>query len=158
MAIQVLLLKRIDLQIGSFNYIHLFLYPLLILFIPVKTPRALLLIIAFFIGLGLDFFYDSIGIHASAALFLAYSRKYILKILEPIEGYNIEQRLTINALGFPWILTYVSILLFLYCLWYFSVEAFSFVYFKEIILRTISSFIASYVLIILFLIIFNPKN
>lgn len=156
--VQVILLKRLDLSIGSYNYIHLFLYPVLILFLPLNIPRIALLVIAFILGIGLDVFYDSIGIHASACVFLAYSRKYVLKFLEPVEGYNIDQSLSAKAMGLPWVLSFVGIALFIHNLWYFSVEAFSFVYLEEIFLRTISTFIASYFLTILFLIIFNPKN
>jgi len=158
LALQVLLLKQLDLSFGSFNYIHLFIYPILILFLPLKTPRILLLVVAFLIGIGLDFFYDSAGIHASANVFLAYCRKYVLKFLEPVEGYNVDQRLTVNRMGFAWVLSFVGILLFLHLFWYFNVEAFSFVYIKEVLLRTFSSFVASYVVIILFLVIYNPKN
>lgn len=156
--IQVILLKRLDLSLGSFNYMHLFLYPILILFLPFKTPRSVLLIIAFFLGLGLDFFYDSLGIHASAAIFIAFIKKYVLKLLEPIEGYNLDQNISVSAIGLPWILSYVGVLLFVHNLWFFSVEAFSFVYLKEILLRTFSTFFASYILIMLYLLIFNPKS
>lgn len=156
--IQVILLKRLDLTFGSFNYIHIFLYPILILFFPFKTPRALFLILAFLLGLGLDFFYDSIGVHASSAVFLAFIRKYILKLLEPVEGYNFDKNVPVTAIGLPWLLSYVAVLLFAHHFWFFSVEAFSFVYLKEILLRTFSTFIASYVLIMLYLLIFNPKN
>jgi len=156
--IQVILLKRLDLTLGSFNYIHIFLYPILILFLPFKTPRAVLLILAFFLGLGLDLFYNSVGIHASATVFLAFIRKYILKLLEPVEGYNFDKNISVTAIGLPWLLSYVAILLFAHNFWFFSVEAFSFVYLKEILLRTFSTFIASYILIMLYLLIFNPKN
>ncbi len=158
LVIQVVLLKRIDLSIGSFNYIHLFLYPTLIMFLPIKTPRVLLLILALAFGLVIDVFYDSIGVHASALVFMAYSKKFVLQLLEPVEGYNVDQSLSFNKMGFLWVISFTAILLFLHLAWYFSVEAFSFVYFKDIIFRTLSSFVASFVLIALFLLIYNPKN
>jgi len=155
---QFVLLKRIDLSFGSFNYIHILIYPLLILFLPLKTPRVVLLLTALAIGLTVDFFYDSPGVHASALLFMAFMRKYVLRILEPVEGYNIDQNLSVKRMGFTWLLGYVAILLFLHLCWYFSVEAFSFVYLKEILLRIISSFVASFVIIVLFLFVYNPKD
>lgn len=157
-TIQVILLKRLNLSIGSYNYIHLFLYPVLILFFPFKSSRTVLLLSAFVLGLGIDIFYNSLGIHASASVLTAYFRKYILKLLEPVEGYNFDSNISVNAIGLPWILSYVAIMLFAHNLWYFSVEAFSFVYLKDILLRTFSTFVASYILMILYLIIFNPKN
>jgi hypothetical protein len=102
-------------------------------------------------------FYDSPGLHSSSLVFMAFMRNYILKFLEPRDGYKIEMTPTIYNFGFNWFVIYSSILVFLNIFWYFSVEAFSFLYFPEIILKTIFSFIFSEVLIVLYVVILNPK-
>ena len=155
--IQILVLKRINIGWGDLNYIHFFIYPLFILLVPLKIQRSFLLILAFFTGLFLDMFYDSPGLHSSSLVFMAFMRNYILKFLEPRDGYKIEMTPTIYNFGFNWFLIYSSILVFLNIFWYFSVEAFSFLYFPEIILKTIFSFIFSEVLIVLYVVILNPK-
>ena len=157
LLIQVLVLKHINIGWSEFNYIHLFIYPLFILFIPIKIQRSVLLILAFFTGLIIDIFYDSPGLHASSLVFMTYIRKYLLKFLEPIEGYNIESTPSIRSFGFNWFLIYSSVLVFLNVFWYFSMEAFSFQYFPDIILKTIFSFIFSEIIIILYVVILNPK-
>jgi len=155
--IQVLILKQINIDWKGFNYIQLFIYPLFILMIPIKMQRSLLLLLAFFTGIVVDMFYDSPGLHASALVFLAFSRKYVLKFLEPVEGYNIDATPNIRTFGFDWFLIYSSVLVLLNILWYFSMEAFSFIYITDILLKTIFSFIFSEILIILYVAILNPK-
>jgi hypothetical protein len=155
--IQVLVLKRIDFSFGSFDYVHLLIYPLTILLLPIKTSRAIVLVIAFIIGILIDMFYNSPGVHASALVFTAFLRGFILNILEPYEGYNTDDSPTIETMGIGWFLSYFSILLFAHCLWYFSVDAFSFVYFFDIALSTIFTFIPSILLILVLQLLFKPK-
>lgn len=157
MMLQLLILKRIDISIGNFNYLHLLVYPLMIMLLPLKTPKILVIIISFFLGLGMDIFYDSPGVHAGALVFVGYLRPYILKFLEPNEGYNTDTTPTIFKMGVAWFLVYASILLFVHHLIYFSLEAFSYVYLMEILLRTIFSFIASLIILMIIMFITNPK-
>lgn len=156
--LQVLVFKNLNLNFGDWNYIHVFLYPVIIFLIPLRTPQAVLLTIAFVVGLTLDMFYDSVGVHASACVFIAFVRNFLLKLIEPVEGYNIDQNFTLQRMGLGWMTTYVSSMLFLFLCWYFSVEAFSFIFIKEIVFRVILSFVASLFFAILFIAIFNPKE
>lgn len=158
LLLQVLILKRIDFGSYDFYYVHIIVYPLLILLLPVRTPNALVVTIAFISGLFVDMFYDSPGVHTSAAVFVGFIRTYVLKVLEPYEGYNVDSSPTIMTMGISWFLSYASILLFSYMIWYFSVEAFSFVYIQDIILRTIFSFISSIVIVFIYIFVVNPKN
>jgi len=155
--LQVIVLNRINLTFGSFNYAHLLIYSIPIILLPLNTPRPVTICLGFVVGLIIDLFFDSPGIHASALTATAFCRKYILQLLEPIEGYKVGSAINLTNMRMPWLLGYISILLFFHLCWYFSIEAFSFVYLKEILLRIISSFIVSYVLTILILIIYNPK-
>ncbi len=156
--LQVLILKRIDFGSYDFYYVHIIVYPLLILLLPVKTPNAIVVTVAFVAGLFVDMFYDSPGVHTSAAVFVGFIRSYLLKVLEPYEGYSVDTSPTIRAMGISWFLSYASTLMFVYMIFYFSVEAFSFVYIQDIILRTIFSFISSLVIIFMYIFIVNPKN
>jgi len=156
MLIQILILKQIHITWAGFDYIHLYIYPLFIILLPIKTQRPLLLLIAFVTGLIVDMFYDSPGLHASTLVLVAYVRNYVLKFLEPRDGYNIDTTPSIKNFGFNWFIIYSSILVFINMLWYFSIEAFSFQYLPDIILKTIFSFIFSEIIIILYMIILNP--
>lgn len=156
--IQVLVLKRVNLVWGDFRYVHLLIYPLFIILLPLKTNETLVVFLGFLMGLTMDIFYDSIGVHASALVFTAFIRKFILKVLEPFEGYHVEEVPSAFKMGFLWFLSYSSILMVLHLLFYFSVEAFSFVYYVDIILKTIFSFVFSLLLILIHQLIFRTKH
>jgi rod shape-determining protein MreD len=155
--LQILVMKRIDLTIGEFNYIHILTYPMAILLFPLNTPRAIILIIAFIMGIGLDSFYNSPGVHAGALTFTAYFRSFIFSILEPYEGYSTDLSPTLSKMGFPWFLSYLSIAFFSHCFVYFSLESFSFVFIFTILLNTVFSFIFSLLIVLIIHFIFKPK-
>ena len=155
--IQVLVLKRVDISWQDFNYIFLFIYPLFIFLLPLKVSRTLQVLLAFLIGLSVDVFYDTPGLHSAALLFTTFIKKYILKFLEPVEGYKMDSTPTIRKYGFNWFLIYSSTLLFIHLLLYFSLEAFSFVYFFDVLLKTIFSFIFSQFILVVYVLILNPK-
>ena len=154
--LQVLVLKRIDLAIGDFAYIHLLIYPYLILLLPFKTNRLLVLIIAFILGLFIDMFYNSPGVHTAAIVIMAYGRSYVLNILEPYEGYNQGDSPTLKTMGIGWFMSYLSIGLLIFMVAYFSLDAFSFIYIFDIIISSIFAFIPSLFLIMMLQILFNP--
>jgi len=156
LLLQLVLLKRIDITFGDFNYIHFSIYPIIFALLPYKTNKMALVSFGFFIGLFVDLFYDSLGIHAAASTFTCYVRHYLLNLLSPVDGYG-KDALTPFKYGLPWFVTYLSVLLFIHLLILYGLEAFSLVYIKEILLRTVFSFIASLFAIMLGMLIFNPK-
>lgn len=158
LIIQVLIFKRLDLSIGEFHYIHLIVYPLAVLLLPLDTPKALVLTIAFAYGFIFDCFYNSPGVHAGALVFTAYLKNLVLRILEPFEGYPINISPTMSVMGFTWFISYASILMFLHCFTYFSFDSFSFVFIYSITLNAVFSFIPSMVIILLFQFIFRNKH
>lgn len=156
--LQVFVLRRITLWWDGFHYFQIFLYPLFILLLPFRTPRELVLFAAFFLGLGIDFFYDSPGMHASASVFIAVLRPAILQWISPRGGYDVKHSPTKAQYGMPWFLRYASIMLAIHLFFYFSVESFTFVYIVQILLKTVSSFVISMLFIWMTMIIFNPKE
>lgn len=120
-------------------------------------PRWAILLASFFIGIGVDMFYDSPGVHASAAVFAAFLRKPVLKFLEPQGGYNINEIPSLHYFDPSWVIIYSTIISGGYYVWYFSMEAFSFVFFFDILLNTIFTFIISIIIILLYQFIVRPK-
>lgn len=156
LAIQVILLKRIDITFSGFNYIHFTIYPVILALLPYKTDKTLMVLIGFVMGFFVDMFYDSPGVHAATSTFTGYLRYYILALIAPTDGYG-KDGLTSYGYGFVWFVSYMGILLFIHLLALYSIEAFSFVYLNEILLRSIFSFIASFFLLVLAQLIFNPR-
>lgn len=154
--LQVLVLKGINLNSGTFHFFHFIIYPIVILLLPIDIQRVYALLIAFCLGFTIDMFYDSPGLHAAAITCVAYARPFVLKWLEPRGGYTS----TVPGLGnfeFGWVVSYLSIMFFLFFTVYFSLEAFSFVFFAKTILNIFFSFIVSMAIVILYQIIVRPK-
>ncbi len=155
---QVLVLKRITLWWDGFHYFQIFLYPLFVLLLPLRTPQQLVLFLAFVMGLSVDMFYDSAGLHASASVFMAAWRPFVLRQLEPRGGYNINFSPTKERMKMPWFLRYTSILIAIHLFFYFCVETFTFVYIGEILLKTICSFAISVFFVLMTMLILNPED
>ncbi len=155
--LQVAVFKQFTPDSGYGLYFHTLIYPIFIIILPFRISKINVILLAFAFGLVLDMFYSSPGVHASACVFTAFIRPTVLSLVKPQGEYDILHSPTIFNYGFVWFATYCAIMLFAHLFFYFSVEAFTFVYIGQILLKTIASFIVSYFLIILFQFIINPK-
>jgi rod shape-determining protein MreD len=140
---QVLILNHIQLS----GYLNPFLYVLFILMLPFQTPDWLVLVLSFALGLSIDMFSDTGGMHAAASVFMGFMRKPVLKIISPREGYeNIEQP-TVQHFGFGWFFSYAGILVLLHHIFLFYIEAFQFSEFFRTFFRVILSSIFTLMLV-----------
>lgn len=142
--IQVLILNNI--QLGGF--INPYLYVLFILILPFEIPNLLLIIISFILGLSIDIFTNTLGMHIAACVFMAYLRPFVLKILAPRDGYEPETLPLVADYGFSWFLKYAAILIFAHHLFLFFIEVFRFSDLFRTLWRTISSSMFSLFLVI----------
>jgi hypothetical protein len=126
--------------------------------LPVQIGKGLLIFLGFLLGLSVDMFYDSPGIHASASTFTAFIRPFVLNSLQPRGGYKINAFPNKEHFGFNWFVRYAAILLIFHLFWYFVIEAFQLSQILYIILKTICSFVASIIFVVLYVLIFNPKE
>jgi len=156
LLLQVIIFKRIQIDWSILSFGHVIIYPLWVMLAPIKIPKSVLLIGAFIMGLTIDMFYDSPGVHAAALVFTAFLRDFILKIIEPDKGYNIDRAISLKQLGFLWFISYAGIFMLIHLFFYFSVEAFSFIYMYEIIMSTFISLIISVIIMIAYSLIDNP--
>lgn len=154
---QVLVLKQVHLNWGSFNFISIMIIPLWIMLVPIQSPKWLLVVGGFLVGLGVDWFYDSPGVHASAATFVGFIRPFVLQYIEPRGGYNRVPIPSKFHLGLNWFVTYASVMVFAYLLFYFSMEVFTPSLLGTILVKTVFSFILSILLVLLYMFIFDPK-
>lgn len=146
-----------NLLLVGFNFSFLgrylsvaFIYPLVIILFPLSTNKSLLLVLAFFIGLLIDFFYDSPGVHSGALVLTAFIRSAVLRYLEPRGGYRTDNIPSVANYGLSWFLKYSSTLMFVHILVYFILDIFTFVYIDKIVINTLSSFIISYIFILVY--------
>jgi len=135
LILQVVLLKNLVL----FNISFCFLYVAFILLLPVEMSNLRLMLIAFLLGISVDIFYNSLGLHTIALVLLAYLRNYWLATITPQGGYDIGTPPTLAANGLQWFLVYTLPLVFVHHLVLFFVEASGFTLFWYTMLKAVSS-------------------
>jgi hypothetical protein len=116
---QVLILKNIVL----FNTAFCFLYVAYLFFLPVESNILVLMLMGFAMGFSIDIFYDSLGLHAFACVFVMYVRNYYLSAITPQGGYDSSATPSIGTNGMQWFLVYTIPLVFIHHAVLFFVEA-----------------------------------
>ncbi len=143
--LQVLVLDNV--MLGGF--LNPYIYILFILLMPFETPRWLLLVSGFLLGLSIDLFSNTLGLHASATVVIAFIRPWVLSIFAPRDGYEPDTFPRIHYYGFNWFLRYTLVLVFVHHLFLFYIEVFHFQEFLTTFLRVILSTILTTSTIIL---------
>ncbi len=144
-AAQVLLVDHFSFG----GYINPSLYILFILLLPFEVSGAVLLIAAFLLGLSVDLFSNSTGLHAASSVFMAFMRPSIIKAVGAPAEY--EEHLTpgVKDMGMRWFIVYSSFLIMLHQLAISVLESFSFAEAGQIFLRMILSSIFTLLIIVL---------
>ena len=161
-TIQVLLLNKISLRWWSYVSGHPiflpYLYPLFILLLPFQTPVWLLLFLGMAMGLTVDAFMDTMGIHAMATVLIAYLRTNVLTALLPknLAEYH-NQSPNVRVMGwFPFI-TYAAFLVFIHHLVFFLVEQWPFSNIGLVLLTVLASTVTTLLLVIAYLLLFTRQ-
>lgn len=97
-----------------------------ILMLPFATPRWLVLLISFTVGLIMDYFSGPLGLHTTACVTLGFAQPIVQRFLAPREGYETTQRPTLQRMGLAWYITYAGVLTLIHHGWLFFMEAYSF--------------------------------
>ncbi len=143
--LQVLIVQNINLT----GYMILLPYVLFILILPFETNKLIVLFSSFLLGVCIDFFYDSSGLHASACTITGFARYYVLKYIAPRDGYDLGVKPTIEDMGLEWYLRYAGTLVLIHHFFLFYLEIFRFSEFFHTLLRVILSSIGTLALIYL---------
>ena len=152
---QVLILNNINLG----GYINPYFYVLFILMLPFETPKGLLLISSFLLGLFVDMFSDTAGLHAAACTFMAFCRPYILGVVSSKQEYEPGIQPIIRDLGFKWFFSYSLILVSIHHLLLFYLEMFGFSGFFHTFVRSLLSIAFTMLLLILSqYLMYRPKK
>ncbi|MGB0980711.1 MAG: rod shape-determining protein MreD [Winogradskyella sp.] len=149
----VLLQVLICNHINFLGYINPYIYIIFILLYPVSTNRLLFLFLSFLLGLLIDSFSDSGGVHAAAAVSLAYIRPVFLKTAFKVlyEHHNIK----IANTDIGSLITYIVFGTFLHHLILFSLEVFNITNLLLILKKTLFSGVFTIILSLLLIIIFS---
>ena len=151
--VQVLILNNLNLG----GFINPWLYVLFILILPVEIPNWLLMLIGFTTGLLIDIFLNSIGLHASATVFLAFIRPMLLRSFAPRDGYEKGSLPLPSHFGFSWFFKYAILAVLAHHLFLYIVEVFTFDNIFSTIWKSILSSLAT-LLTIFIALLFTGSN
>lgn len=143
--LQVLVMNNVQFL----GYINPFIYILFILSLPVLTPRWFALLLAFALGLTIDVFSNTIGMHAFAAVLIAFLRNGIIKLFTALEEGN-NPTPSFYTFGVGAYVKYVVLMVFLHHSTLFFLEAFSFAQFWIISVKILFSSLITILLILSF--------
>jgi len=142
---QVLLFSNIQFS----GFINPYVYVMFILLLPIEIPSWLLLILSFAIGLIMDFFSGSPGMHSSASLLAGFVRPYVLRSVSPRDGYEPNSDPSMITYGFRWFLIYTLLIVLVHHTALFYLEVFRFTDFFRTMLRVLLSSFFTIVFIVL---------
>jgi hypothetical protein len=141
---QVLILNQVQFS----GFVNPYIYILFILLLPLSSPRYLVLLLAFLLGITIDVFSNSLGIHAFSTVLAAYIRPLVIRLISNREeDRNDYPGLVQNK--FQWFLSYTSIMVFMHHLVLFYLEVFTFSNFFETLFRVFLSSVFSIIVIVL---------
>ena len=152
--VQVFLLKNI----GYYNLATPYLYILFVLLLPFETPNWLLFSLAFVMGISIDVFYDTLGLHALACTVLAFVRILYISITVQKDGFDNEPEPALGIMGFRWFFFYAVVLTLFHHLTLFLCETFRFSDLPYTLFRALLSSLFTVFLILIAEFIFFRKK
>lgn len=150
--VQALVLNNINFM----GYISPYIYILFIILYPIKNNRSLFIFLSFLLGLTIDMFSDSGGIHAAASVTIAFLRPAALKFA--FGAMYDHQTVKFATAEFISNLTYISILTIIHHAILFSLEVFNTSEVILILQKTLFSSVFTIILCILIIIIFSKRK
>lgn len=135
-----------------------FVYPLYVLLLPFETPVWVLMILGFLMGVTVDTFMTTAGMHAFATVLIAYLRTNVLNALMPrnLSEY-INQQPSVKNMGWTPFLVYSGFLVLLHHIAYFALESWSFAGFGPLIMKIVASFVTSMLFVIVYILLFTRQ-
>ncbi len=153
-CLQVFLLDNVHFL----GFINPMVYIWFIIMLPFATPKWLVMVCGFAIGMCVDVFSADIGINALACVLIGFLRPMLLSAFSG----NIDNASfglpSINSLGVKNFVFYALSMILIHHLVYFSVEVFDINEIGQILARTILSSIVTLIIILLLDMIFFPRK
>ena len=118
LLIQIVVVRNLVLFDVAFCYVYI----AFILLLPIELSVITAMLLAFASGLLVDVFYNTLGIHAAASVFIMFIRQRWLGFLTPRGGYDIGIAATPQALGLRWFVTYAFPLVVVHHVLIFFIE------------------------------------
>lgn len=150
--VQVTIFNKIDLL----GYINPYPYILFILLYPVNGNKSALIFFSFLMGLIIDMFSNSGGVHAAASVCIAFMRpsffKFSFGLSYEYQTVKINGQLTTERFSFLLISVVTHHLIL------FLLEIFRLSFITQIVVRTLMSTLFTLIICTLFLYLFKPTK
>lgn len=143
-------------DINFLGYINPYIYIIFIFLFPIRENRLVLLITSFLLGILVDMFLNSGGVHASASILLAYARPIFLKTSFGMLYEHQSIKFSNTELGS--LITYITLGTFTHHIVLFSLEVFNISSTLLILKKTLFSSIFTIILCILIIILFSRNK
>lgn len=118
--LQVLVLNNLEVGFG----LYIMVYPLFIYLLPTRINTVLSMIIAFLIGLLIDSFSNTFGLHASSAVLIAYLRPLVFNWSASRESNQEMDEVSVETMGKNRFYYSYLLLLIFHHTWFFLMESF----------------------------------
>ena len=151
---QVLVINNIRLG----GYVHPYIYLIFIMLLPFNTPNWLLLVLGFVMGLTIDLFTGTPGLHAGATTLMAFCRPSIIKIISGNQKFENITEPNLAQLDGMWFFRYSLCMVTIHHFALFFLESFSFRLIGQVLLRILLSVPVSIFLIMMILYIFKSEK
>ena len=154
----ILLLVQVVIcnNINFLGYINPYIYIIFIFLFPIRDNRLVLLLLSFLIGMLVDMFSDSGGVHAAAAVCLAYARPVLLKTSFGMLYEHHSIKFSNTEIGS--LITYIAFGTVLHHFILFSFEIFNISNILLILKKTLFSSIFTILLSVLIIILFSRNR
>ena len=126
LSVYVLLQVLVLNQVLFSAYINPFLYVILIISLPLNTPKWFLLFYAFLLGFFIDLFSGSLGFHSTATILIAFFKPFISKITIPHNILGDTDEITLKKIGSKAFITFSLFLILIHNSCLFIIEHLSF--------------------------------
>ena len=126
-----------------------YLYIYFILMLPIRMSPIIVLILSFVMGITIDMFYNTPGVHASASLVIGFLRHFLIQTLAPRDSYDAMDKPTIYSMGLGWYMRYAITLVIIHHGWLFMLDSLGAFNLWIMIKKTILSSIFTIILLVI---------
>ena len=134
MMLQVLLFDQLQL----FGVCHPYIYILCLLMMPITLSHSADMLIGAAVGLVMDVFCNSLGIHMASCILLMFIRPYLLGAIVSDKD-RLNEQICLRALGIEALIKYVVILVVIHHLTVFMLAAWSWAHIGFVLMETLVS-------------------
>ena len=143
MLLQVLLFNQLQL----WGVCHPYIYILCLLMMPITLPHSVDMLIGAAVGIVMDVFCNSLGIHMAACILLMFVRPYLIGAIVSDKD-RLNEQISSHTIGLEAMIKYVVILVLLHHLTVFTLAAWSWHHMVFVLIETVVSSFITILLII----------